>query len=346
MTLKNKRMDLNILSYYEEKALLDNNDITSLIFKKFKLNIWSNKEIVKKIVKHNGNYLKYVDKKLKRDKDIVYEALSNDNRDYEDIFDYVDEELKSDKEFISKLIEEGCETIYPYINEDLKKDRDYTLKLLKLNNYLFRHLDDNYKQDEEMIKEGLKDLDNIEYIENLTDDMIFEMFKNNKEEILKELNKGELKIIKKRLENKVLVIKLIKDGIDIYKHLENILKNDKDIIKYSMICLKKSCNKYKYIKNLMENKYEYNYEKIRKNFKYILEMDNKVEIINKLIDEDIKRIKNDDLLINHIIDDEELEEIFREKCVHFVEIIDQEDKNNFIDEMEKELKGEIIFYES
>lgn len=197
MTIKNKRMDLNILSYYEEKALLDNNDITSLIFKKFKLNIWSNKEIVKKIVKHNGNYLKYVDKKLKRDKDIVYEALSNDNRDYEDIFDYVDEELKSDKEFISKLIEEGCETIYPYINEDLKKDRDYTLKLLKLNNYLFRHLDDNYKQDEEMIKEGLKDLDNIEYIENLTDDMIFEMFKNNKEEILKELNKGELKIIKK-----------------------------------------------------------------------------------------------------------------------------------------------------
>jgi hypothetical protein len=41
-----------------------------------------------------------------------------------------------------------------------------------------------------MIKEGLKDLDNIEYIENLTDDMIFKMFKNNKEEILK-LNKGE-----------------------------------------------------------------------------------------------------------------------------------------------------------
>lgn len=346
MTLKNKRMDLNILSYYEEKALLDNNDITSLIFKKFKLNIWSNKEIVKKIVKHNGNYLKYVDKKLKRDKDIVYEALSNDNRDYEDIFDYVDEELKSDKEFISKLIEEGYGSIYPNINEDLKKDRDYTLKLLKLNNYLFKHLDDEYKRDDEMIKEGLKDLDNIEYIENLTDYMIFEMFKNNKEEILKELNKGELKIIKKRLENKVLVIKLIKDSIDIYKHLGNILKNDKDIIKYSIICLKKSCNKYKYINNLMENKYEYNYEKIRKNFKYILEMNNKVEIINKLIDEDIKRIKNDDILINHIIDDEELEEIFREKCVHFVEIIDQEDKNNFIDEMEKELKGEIIFYES
>jgi DNA polymerase III delta prime subunit len=70
------------------------------------------------------------------------------------------------------------------------------------------------------------------------------------------------------------------------------------------------------------------------------------EIINKLIDEDIKRIKGDDILINHIIDDEELEEIFREKGVHFVEIIDQEDKNSFIDEMEKELKGEIIFYES
>ena len=113
-----------------------------------------------------------------------------------------------------------------------------------------------------------------------------------------------------------------------------------------MICLKKSCNKYKYIKNLMNNKYEYNYDKIIKNFKYILEMDNKVEIINKLIEEDIKRIKNDDILINYIIDNEELEEIFREKCVHFVEIIDQEDKNNFIDEIEKRLKGDIIFYES
>ena len=342
MTLKNKRMDFD-----DEEELFKNHGITSLIFEELGSNIWSNKTIVLEIIKNvDGHYLKFADEELKKDKEIVYESVKNYNRGSDDIFYYVDEELKNDKEFISKLIEEGYGSIYPNINEDLKKDRDYTLKLLKLNNYLFKHLDDEYKRDDEMIKEGLKDLDNIEYIENLTDYMIFEMFKNNKEEILKELNKGELKIIKKRLENKVLVIKLIKDSIDIYKHLGNILKNDKDIIKYSMICLKKSCNKYKYINNLMENKYEYNYEKIRKNFKYILEMNNKVEIINKLIDEDIKRIKNDDILINHIIDDEELEEIFREKCVHFVEIIDQEDKNNFIDEMEKELKGEIIFYES
>jgi hypothetical protein len=176
--------------------------------------------------------------------------------------------------------------------------------------------------------------------------MIFEMFKNNKEEILEKLNGGELKIIKRRLEDKTLVIKLIKNNVDIYQNLRNRLKNDKDIIKYSMICLKKTCNKYKYINNLMDNKYEYNYDKIIKNFKYILEMDNRVEIINKLIEDDIKRIKSDDILINHIIDDEVLEEIFREKGVHFVEIIDQEDKNSFIDEMEKRLKGEIIFYES
>ena len=342
MTLKNKRMDFD-----DEEELFKNHGITSLIFEELGSNIWSNKTIVLEIIKNvDGHYLKFADEELKKDKEIVYESVKNYNRGSDDIFYYVDEELKNDKEFISKLIEEGYGSIYPNINEDLKKDRDYTLKLLKLNNYLFKHLDDEYKRDDEMIKEGLKDLDNIEYIENLTDYMIFEMFKNNKEEILKELNKGELKIIKKRLENKVLVIKLIKDSIDIYKHLGNILKNDKDIIKYSMICLKKSCNKYKYINNLMENKYEYNYDKIIKNFKYILEMDNKVEIINKLIEEDIKRIKNDDILINHIIDDEELEEIFREKCVHFVEIIDQEDKNNFIDEIEKELKGEIIFYES
>ena len=60
-------------------------------------------------------------------------------------------------------------------------DRDYTLKLLRSNNYLFKYLDDEYKGDEEMIKEGLKDLDNIEYIENITNDIIIEMFKNNKE---------------------------------------------------------------------------------------------------------------------------------------------------------------------
>jgi hypothetical protein len=339
-------MDLSKLSYYEEKQLLENHDITSLIFKKFRLNIWSNKEIVLEIVKHNGNYIQYVDKKLKRDKRVVYEAVKNYNRGSDNIFYYVDDELKSDKEFISKLIEDGYESIYQYINEELKMDRDYTLKLLRSNNYLFKHLDDDYRRDEEMIKEGLKDLDNIEYIENLTNDIIFEMFKNNKEEILEKLNGGELKIIKKRLEDKALVIKLIKNNIDIYQNLRNRLKYDKDIIKYSMICLKKTCNKYKYINNLMDNKYEYNYDKIIKNFKYILEMDNRAEIINKLIEEDIKRIKSDDILINHIIDDEVLEEIFREKGVHFVEIIDQEDKNSFIDEMEKRLKGEIIFYES
>jgi hypothetical protein len=339
-------MKSRTLTYEDEGELLKNHDITSLILKKFKLNIWSNKEIVLKIVKNDGYYLKYVDNKLKKNKRVVYEAVKNYNRGSDNIFYYVDDELKKDKEFISKLIEKGYESIYQYINEELKMDRDYTLKLLKLNNYLFKYLDDDYRRDEEMIKEGLKDLDNIEYIENLTNDMIFEMFKNNKEEILKELNKGELKIIKRRLEDKVLVIKLIKNNVDIYQNLRNRLKYDKDIIKYSMICLKKTCNKYKYINNLMDNKYEYYYDKIIKNFKYILEMDNRVEIINKLIEEDIKRIKSDDILINHIIDDEVLEEIFREKGVHFVEIIDQEDKNSFIDEMEKRLKGEIIFYES
>lgn len=203
-----------------------------------------------------------------------------------------------------------------------------------------------------MIKEGLKDLDNLEYIENLPDNIILEIFKNNKRLIKElkefkneEINTEELNIIKERLENKPLVIKLIKNKIDIYKILNKELRNDKEIIKYSMICLKKKWKKYKYINDLIENEYEYNYQKIRDNFKYILEMDNKVDIINKLIDEDINRIKSDDVLINHIIDDEGLEGIFREKGVHFVEIIDQEDKNNFIDEMERKLKGEIIFYE-
>jgi hypothetical protein len=174
MTIKNKRME-SVLSYDDEKELLENHDITSLLFKKFRLNIWSNKEIVLNIVKYDGYYLKYVDKKFKRNKKIVYESVKNYNRGSNEIFDYVDEELKSDKEFILKLIKEGYESIYPYINEDLKMDRDYTLKLLRSNNYLFKYLDDKYKRDDEMIKEGLKDLNNIEYIENLTDDMIYDI---------------------------------------------------------------------------------------------------------------------------------------------------------------------------
>lgn len=343
------------MDLYDEEKLFKNHGITSLIFEELRSNIWSNKTIVLEIVKNvDGHYLKFADEELKKDKEIVYEAVKNHYRISNDIFNYADEELKKDKFFISKLIEEGYECIYLFINEELKKDRDFTLKLLKLNKCLFKHLDEEYKQDNEMIKEGLKDLDYIEYIENVTDDMILEMFENNKEEILeklneeeilKRLNRRQLKIIKKGLENKELVIKLIKDGVDIYKHLGKILKNDKEIIKYSMICFKKSCNKYKYIKNLMENKYEYNYEKIIKNLKYILEMKNRVEIINKLIEEDIKRIKSEEILIKYILDDEGLEEIFRERGVHFVEIIDQEDKTNFIDEMKKKLKGDIIFYE-
>ena len=354
------------MDFDDEEKLFKNHGITSLIFEELGSNIWSNKTIVLEIIKNvDGHYLKFADEELKRDKEIVYEAVKNHNRISNDIFNYADEELKRDKFIILKLIEEGYDSIYLFINEELKKDRDYTLKLLKLNKCLFKHLDEEYKQDNEMIKEGLKDLDNIEYIENLTDEMILEMFENNKEEILeklneeeilKRLNRRQLKIIKKGLENKVLVIKLIKDGIDIYKHLGNILKNDKEIIKYSMIYLNlkyiftkypnsKSIHKYKYINDLMENKYEYNYEKIIKNLKYILEMKNRVEIINKLIEEDIKRIKSEEILIKEILDDEGLEEIFRERGVHFVEIIDVEDKNIFIDEMKKKLKSEIIFYE-
>jgi hypothetical protein len=122
-------MKLSKLLNYEEDEdeLINNCDITRLLYKKFRLNIWSNKEIVLDIIKQDGYYFKYVHEKLKKDKEIVYKALSNYNRGYNDIFDYVDEELKKDKEFILELIEKGYITIYPSINEELKKDRDYTL---------------------------------------------------------------------------------------------------------------------------------------------------------------------------------------------------------------------------
>jgi hypothetical protein len=331
------------IPYNEEKKLYEDHDITNLIYEKFTFEIWSDKDIVLEIVRNNGNNIKYASKKLKKDKDIILEALQNDNTGNQEIFNYVDDELKKDKELILELIEEGYESIYPYINEELKKDRDYILKLLKLNNYLFKYLYEEYKQDEIIITEGLKELYNIEYIDNLKDNMIIELFKNKKEEIIEKLN--DLKKIKKRLEDKDLVIKLIKNKIDIYINLNKELQNDKDIIKYSMIYLKKLNNKYKYINDLIENKYEYNYDKIIKNFKYIIEMDNKVNIIGKLIDEDINKIKSNNILINYIINNIELEETFREKGVHFVEIIDEDDKYNFINEINKKLKGKVIFYE-
>jgi hypothetical protein len=202
----------SVLSYDDEEELLKNHDITSLLFKKFRLNIWSNKEIVLKIVKYDGYYLKYVDKKFMRDKRVVYESVKNYNRGSNEIFDYVDEELKNDKEFILKLIKEGYESIYPYINEELKMDRDYTLKLLRSNNYLFKYLDDEYKRDEEMTREALKDLDNIWLSENIdTIKKTFEI-RTNKYDDLSYYNIYLLliTILKNLFDEKILIQKRIK----------------------------------------------------------------------------------------------------------------------------------------
>jgi hypothetical protein len=325
--------------------LIKNPDIMILIYNKYEKEIWKDRKIIKEMVKFNGEYLKYTSEKFRDDKKIVYEAIKN-NREKNaqgHLLEYVSEELKRDKEFILKLIEESSE-VYMYINEELKKDKDFVLEMMKKNNYIYSSLE-YYKDDDEIIKEALKTYHNLEYIEDLDEEKIIILLEYNIEEIIKDINNNREKninIIKEKLKNKNFIIKLIKNKINIIYYLNKKSQEDEDIIKYSMIYLGLKSNKYKYISDLMENKYEYNYEKIRDNFKYIIEMDNINNIIKDLIEKDIKKLKVDDIILNNL--DERVELLFQENGVHFVEILDVEDEELFIKEMKKRLKGEIIFY--
>lgn len=74
-------------------------------------------------VKQNGNSLKYADKSLKKDKEIVLAAVNQDGY----ALCYADESLKKDKEIVLAAVKQDNYS-FKFADKSLKKDKEFLIK--------------------------------------------------------------------------------------------------------------------------------------------------------------------------------------------------------------------------
>ena len=133
-----------------------------------------------KSCKYSHLPLYYLDDDLKKDKDIVFEAI----KEYETPFQFAHEKLKKDREFVLKVVKqnglalkytapllqkdeevvlfaiEDFETLeystasaILYADKNLQRNKKFILKAIEKNPEVFEHISNNFKKDSEILKE-------------------------------------------------------------------------------------------------------------------------------------------------------------------------------------------------
>jgi len=100
----------------------------------------SNKELILKVLSHNGNSLEYVQDALKKDKEIVLEAAKQDGYSLR----HADESFRQDREIVLYAARDGASN---YIDSFFKNDQEICLSLIKKNASNIFWCDDSLKKD-------------------------------------------------------------------------------------------------------------------------------------------------------------------------------------------------------
>jgi len=100
--------------------------------------IQPNNQPNKQSTNQNGSLLEYADESLKRDKEIVMEAV----KDYGLALGWADNSLKRDKEIVLAAVKQGGYSL-EYADESLKRDKEFVLEAVKENGQSLRYADDS-----------------------------------------------------------------------------------------------------------------------------------------------------------------------------------------------------------
>ena len=114
------------------------------------------KKALKK-VKENGWYLEELPANLKKDRDIVIEALKGQPG----VLEVVDKSLQDDKEIVNMcIINSNNGMLMKHAGKKLKKNKEFIMDLLKKtkNNYVFEYADKSLENDPDLNEQAQKNL--------------------------------------------------------------------------------------------------------------------------------------------------------------------------------------------
>lgn len=147
---------------------------------------WNNKEEVLKVIKEDGLYLVYVSQELKKDQEVVLEAIKNNSEAIRE----VDASLLGDKEFMTKALEYsvnaknyhlGANPLI-YASKELQQDKEFVLDVVRKKGEALQYAD-YFKQDKEVVLEAIR---NNAFALGYAD----ELAKSDKEIVLEAVNKN------------------------------------------------------------------------------------------------------------------------------------------------------------
>ena len=126
-------------------------------FKNVDSSFKDNKNIIKAAISKNSKLYETLDANLKKDKDILIEAIKGDpknNFSSSSQFEFADESLKKDREVVlsaSKI--NGF--ILKFVDESFKKDKEIVLEAVKQSPLVFEEIDATLKEDKDVPEDNM-----------------------------------------------------------------------------------------------------------------------------------------------------------------------------------------------
>ncbi len=137
-------------SLYLSKILPNN--YSKLLGNKIILSKNKNFDIYKLLLEIYGTYfLKYADESLRKDREVVLEAVKSDGYALE----YVDKSFKKDREIVLELVKSNGSAL-EYTDESLRRDREIVLEAVKSNGWVLLYADKSFRKDREIVLEAVK----------------------------------------------------------------------------------------------------------------------------------------------------------------------------------------------
>ena len=119
--------------------------------------IINDRDIILAAVKNFGDALRYASKELRKDREIVLEAVSKPHSG--DNLAYADEVLRGDRELVLIAVINGGSALQ-YASDDLKRDREVVLNAVTNNGSALQYASEDLRKDREVVlaavqKDGL-----------------------------------------------------------------------------------------------------------------------------------------------------------------------------------------------
>ena len=142
--------------------------------------MYDDKEQVLKEVKHNGNFLNYLNGYQRDDKEVVLEAVKNNGK----ALRFASDRLRDNKDVVLEAVKNTNKWVgLEYASDRLKDDEEVVLEAVKTHGWALKNASERLRDDKELVLEAVKNsiwiLKSASYRLQDDKDVVLEAVKNN-----------------------------------------------------------------------------------------------------------------------------------------------------------------------